>query len=405
MEATGATALPTVQDITNRTHELDTHIIGARTAPRLSEEERLEKDVNRRRQQELERRHRIFDAKRRTIGVDKEVLDAQVEEKQQKVAEEKLRDRAFDTQTLQTNSKLKMLEIEKQRKKKDLEKHCKDISLQTLHRETRREWDINDPRLKQKEPPSRIGDDDVRCGPSSLQQFSGEDLMKPDRVRQQNLAQANWIEQQRFEKAMLKQAAQDEADAHAREVADITQMRNNQEDDEQATRRRLQKDMQTHNLHNTMANAHGSMLGKEAENDRNAQELEHHYTEPFLNESGAQHHEDGRVRRDAFKGSTRNQRMQVADMQRDQAVDNMLKREEERHEQNLFAHHSEKTRRQLVQMDRDKQRARRAIQEQIAKENAVARQEQYATQVHLSTEVYTNKPTDAFFAQFGTSTR
>jgi hypothetical protein len=39
-----------------------------------------------------------------------------------------------------------------------------------------REWDLNRPDAKQLDLPARLGDDDPRCGVSSLQRFEGEDL-------------------------------------------------------------------------------------------------------------------------------------------------------------------------------------------------------------------------------------
>jgi hypothetical protein len=41
---------------------------------------------------------------------------------------------------------------------------------------TTREWDLNRPDAKKLDVPARLGDDDPRCGPSSLQRFAGEDL-------------------------------------------------------------------------------------------------------------------------------------------------------------------------------------------------------------------------------------
>merc|ERR1719498_1523027 len=86
---------------------------------------------------------------------------------------------------------------------------CKEFSLQNLNFQSRREYDLNDPLFKRKGMPARVGDDDPRCGPSSAQKFSGEDLMKEERVRQQRAAMVSSIEQQKFEKAMLARKKDD----------------------------------------------------------------------------------------------------------------------------------------------------------------------------------------------------
>lgn len=41
---------------------------------------------------------------------------------------------------------------------------------------TRREWDLNRPDGKTIDEPARLGDDDPRLGPASMQRFDGEDL-------------------------------------------------------------------------------------------------------------------------------------------------------------------------------------------------------------------------------------
>merc|ERR1719230_1775328 len=69
---------------------LPSAILNARPKERLTDEEKLARDCMRRRQTDLERRARIFDAKRRMIGVDKEALDAQVAEKNARKEQERL---------------------------------------------------------------------------------------------------------------------------------------------------------------------------------------------------------------------------------------------------------------------------------------------------------------------------
>merc|ERR1719450_1757304 len=75
---------------------LPSGILNARPKPRLTDEEKLARDCMRRRQTDLERRARIFDAKRRMIGVDKEALDAHVAEKEALKAKEKGHDNKAD---------------------------------------------------------------------------------------------------------------------------------------------------------------------------------------------------------------------------------------------------------------------------------------------------------------------
>merc|ERR1712157_559191 len=149
---------------------------------------------------------------------------------------------------LMCDKHLKLAEIEKARKQREMEKHCKDYSLQHLHFAARSEYDLNDPLYVRKGIPARVGDEDLRCGPSSMQQFNGEDLLKEERTRQQRAAMVNFVEQQKFEKAMLSANQKNDMDAFAREVAEITALRNEMEENEGNLRREFQKSQQNNNL-------------------------------------------------------------------------------------------------------------------------------------------------------------
>ena len=69
------------------------------------------------------------------------------------------------------------------REKKGLEQYWK-----MQHRAkatTNPEFDLNDPLSLMNDKPARVGDNDPRCGVSSLQMFEGEDLGKAKREKQQ----------------------------------------------------------------------------------------------------------------------------------------------------------------------------------------------------------------------------
>merc|ERR1719456_1269695 len=89
---------------------LPTAILNAAPKVRLTDEEKLARDCMRRRQTDLERRARIFDAKRRMIGVDKEALDAQVAEKQALKAAHKGDTRSADRDIAAVDKQLKLTE-------------------------------------------------------------------------------------------------------------------------------------------------------------------------------------------------------------------------------------------------------------------------------------------------------
>eukprot|EP00927_Polykrikos_kofoidii_P030069 TRINITY_DN25936_c0_g1_i1.p1 TRINITY_DN25936_c0_g1~~TRINITY_DN25936_c0_g1_i1.p1 ORF type:complete len:422 (-),score=103.66 TRINITY_DN25936_c0_g1_i1:151-1416(-) len=383
---------------------LDSHIRNAHGPQRMSEEERFAKKVEARRQFELERRQRIFDAKRRTIGVDKQMLDQQVIEKRLRNEAEQAEIRADDGTMARCDKLLKLAEIEKQRIRRNMEKHCKDYSMQNLNFESRREYDINDPLYVRKGVPSRIGDDDPRCGPSSMQQFGGEDVLREERTRQQKAQMVNFIEQQKFEKSMMSgQDAIDDANM-AREYADMTELRDQLDDEAGRIRKKTAVDLRNDNLKQAQENIDARQRGQEEEEEKNAREIEFNLTNPFMTETGVKYKKTGGVVRDSYKGSTREEREQVAAIQRDQCIENNQMRGANANEEWQHASEANAVRKHLVASERQKQQNRRKLAQQVAQENlrAAAVQNQKTKGYN---ELYTNKFSPEFFEQFGTTTR
>ena len=58
------------------------------------------------------------------------------------------------------------------------------------------EWDLNDPDYLKKDMPSRVSDDDPRCGIASLQKFQGEDLNSRARAKYQHEQLREWSRMQ-----------------------------------------------------------------------------------------------------------------------------------------------------------------------------------------------------------------
>jgi hypothetical protein len=377
-------------------------ILKAHPKPRLTEEEKLERDCLRRRQTDLERRARIFDAKRRMIGVDKAALDQQVADKEAQKKQQYKEDHKGDRDMLKIDKQLKLLEIDKQRSRREQEMTCKEFSIQNLNYASRREFDLNDPKGKQKELPARIGDDDPRCGPASMQRFNGEDLYRAERMKQQQKMQVSFIEQQKFEKEMIKRAEADHGE-HGAQVAEITALRNEIEENENVLRKELQKKQFDEN----MAQAEDN-LGRKRElarqnMDANSAELEHHRVDKFLNECAPSHY-NSRVIRDAYKGSTRQERAEVASQQRAQCMDNDNQKFNEAVEDKQFASNVEMTRRQLIMMEREKGRSRRAMAEQCAQDNKALQKQQQENKKNTN-KLFQNEFSADFFEQFGKGCR
>ena len=67
------------------------------------------------------------------------------------------------------SKKLAVLEQERHALKVELERQQVEFQQLQQRREQRREFDLSDPKGLQKSLPARLGDDDPRCGPASIQ--------------------------------------------------------------------------------------------------------------------------------------------------------------------------------------------------------------------------------------------
>eukprot|EP00913_Durusdinium_trenchii_P003961 g3669.t1 len=230
-----------------RSHKLSV----GRTTNARSDEERLAREVARRRQLELERRQRIFNSKRRLIGIDQQTLDAQVAERQRLKEEQQRQDVAEDRAMLALDKQLKLHEAEKKQMIFELEKECREFSSKNLSKEQSDTYDLNDPLRVRKAEPMRRGDADPRCVvrphkhvPIAIASIA--DLMKPERKRQQHKQQVMFIEQQKFEKEMLIEENGDKK--YIQETAEMIALRDEMEANEQKLRKELQQSQQAVNL-------------------------------------------------------------------------------------------------------------------------------------------------------------
>lgn len=377
----------------------------AAVKPEFTEDQKLFAKIQAKRQIDAVRKPRILDAKLRTIGVDKEVLDAQVEERRQLKELNAVHDKAYDGLCISVDKQLKLLEQEKRRIKIDMERECKEFSLESLSASQRREFDLNDKDALKKEMPCRIGDDDPRCTIASMQQFEGEDLSKRERQRRQMEQQADWIEQQIFEKRMATSGLKDEERAFAEQVGAITTLRNEIEEREDVLRKSLGKAQQVSNTQQARTLEGVKKAGAAVDNVLNAREMEHHAHDPFLNETRAFYNGSGRVQRAEYKGVGREDKVGCQSFQLGQIAEKSERKALTGGVEKVLANQSESTRRQLIIMEREKQRTQRAVAMAVRDENRKLAEDQQAHQKYLKDTVYRNHCAPDYFTQFGTSAR
>jgi len=173
----------------------------------FSLESRSQLAVQRRREAEEERKARLLDPKARTIGIDVDALNRQVEEKRLRHLEEQGKDVESDRQALLVAERGMLLErqVELQRRQRS----CDDAAYNHAYqrKQFRREFDLSNPDNLKNDLPVRIGDEDPRLGVSSVQVFHGEDPDYGDRVSLQRKQQRDWCVAQMNEKIESKDQA------------------------------------------------------------------------------------------------------------------------------------------------------------------------------------------------------
>ncbi|KAI8441057.1 hypothetical protein MSG28_009324 [Choristoneura fumiferana] len=143
----------------------------------------------RRRQCELERRSRIFNARNRKIGVDLPFLERQVIEKRAEREEQRKRDVAFAAQMTKDSNLAVVLEAREMEERRRIDLEIDNYRQQYQRPEDRREFDLNDPDVLKKQLPPRASDGE----PVGM---SSEDLEYEERKKIMAAQKNAWLEQQ-----------------------------------------------------------------------------------------------------------------------------------------------------------------------------------------------------------------
>lgn len=289
--------------------------------------------------EEKARRERFLHAKTRTIGIDKAALDAQVAEKKRRAREEKEEDRAWAEfggalVDLAASHEVSLAE----------RKAAEDAELKATWRvqrdpATRGEWDLNDPDRLKKDRPPRVGDDDPACGPSGMQKFDGEDIDKAARERANaQAAEAVLAEQLRLKKE--QELADAEEDRRYAEFHDkLSSMLAEQEAGETQKKLVEKLRLQQENLAAARERRLAAREAKRREDDEALAEVARMRDDPLLCESrtvGISAEGLHRVRRDHYKGMSREDLEAIHAVQARQIEEARRRREEEKAEDDAY---------------------------------------------------------------------
>mmetsp|Transcript_3075 Transcript_3075/g.4979 ORF Transcript_3075/g.4979 Transcript_3075/m.4979 type:complete len:388 (-) Transcript_3075:264-1427(-) len=378
------------------------------TAGDVKREQAEARVIERRRRLEEERKQRIFDAKQRTIGIDKQAIDGQRMENNAYREMEHRRDQAFADRLLVTEQRVQLMERDVQRARKEATMSIQAYREQMQQRHMRKEWDLNDPLTLRKEGPARQGDDDPLCGPASLQKFAGEDLEYGNRVRKQQQQQATWVVEQMSERQAQIDAEREMERLFAERQAEIDERRTAMETEETTARSQMNGAVRDYNQ--ALAETKRDLDTQKKMNDMEdaAEEIRNNLTSDLLTESHnttisalAPH----RFLKYHFKGFSDMQRTNIREEQMRQAAENQQKRMMEKEEEQNWDLVQEAVRRNLIAGEREVFRRKQELAKQTADEQKRQAEEARMRKEVLYKQVYGGAIDESFFLQFGTSSR
>lgn len=364
--------------------------------------------IERRRNQEEQRKSRIFNSKTRIIGVDLQALEQQAGDRKQLEEFERRRDEAFAADAIRNDKITEMLEKRQQHDVEELDGALNEFRF--LHQQPagRREWDLYDPDGLKKDKPARVSDDDPRCGLASLQKFDGEDLNNKARTQFQQEQLREWSEAQKREKQqadMNQKRADYLYDLKMKELdqraCELSQAENN-------CRKAINMATKDYNEALARENSARKDLKDRQDLDDNMTEIANHVYGDILTENPAvaqSAYGPHRVITDRWKGMSPEQLEDIRRTQDLQRKERQRLEDEERRKNEEWDKQRNAHARAGTLLEREQQRREAALAKQQAEENKRLSNEQKAHLDYMDKEVYTNEPNAAYFMQWNTTTR
>mmetsp|Transcript_44139 Transcript_44139/g.88527 ORF Transcript_44139/g.88527 Transcript_44139/m.88527 type:complete len:388 (-) Transcript_44139:76-1239(-) len=364
--------------------------------------------VERRRRLEDERKQRIFNAKQRTIGIDKQALERQQLEKDAATDMEARRDQAFADRLLVTEQRVQLMERDVQRARKEATISVQAYREQMQQRHMRKEWDLNDPHALRKEQPARVGDQDPLIGPSSLQKFSGEDLDYGNRVRKQQQQQATWVVDQMMERQSQIDNEREMERLAAERQAEVDERRGQMEEEEMRARENMNVAVRDYNraLSDVKRDREASRRMQDMEDAQ--EEIRNQLNSDLLTENPnatVSSSNPNRFLKYNYKGMSPEQQAAVRNEQARQAAEQEERRLREKEEEQNWDLVQEAVRRNLIAGEREVFRRKQELAKQTAEEQRRQAEEARMRKEVLYKQVYAGAIDDTFFMQFGTSSR
>ncbi|XP_072519972.1 RIB43A-like with coiled-coils protein 2 isoform X2 [Salminus brasiliensis] len=353
--------------------------------------------LDRRRNRELQRQERIFNAKVRTVGVDSDALEHQVRDRRHKEEAEARALKECADDLIRSDQTACILERRQKKDERLLEEAIVHFRSCFQQPSSRREFDLNDPELLKKQD-----------GVCILPGLTGEDLASGDRALQQRQQLRNWSIQQQQELEQAKELQKREGLQYdqSRVALDsrALQLQKMEEEHKRATAIAI-KDF---NLALAAEVSEQRERQRREEEEKNRVDVLNQLQGELLSESTQQSSRVPglpRVRRECYKGMTPQQLLHYTSYQRQQAEDSRRVRLEQQEEELLQERERLALARAALLQERQQARISKELRRALDNTNALLAQAQHAQRKHLEKEIFTNVPDERYFSQFNTSSR
>jgi hypothetical protein len=359
------------------------------------------------RKQHAERLARIMDERHRTIGLELDVLEKQVEERKAREAAEKADELDYQRRFLEEQRLLGRLAREEQKIRRQIIEDDLKFHRDCQSREQSREWDITRPDYLQVQPPVRATDNDPWLSVSGGQKFDGEDLGSDDRARRQGDQRNRWMAQQTAENEHKRACELRDQREWERRYLENDRTMEQIEADQKAARKEIQSRNDEENLRSWNERKKREKQDRDDELEFNEFEKLTTNESPFMTESRDQAVGRGgrRIVQD-WKGMTDADRKDIRSEQGDQRAENAAWRHDQAEREKLEDALRAKETRDAIKRERAEARARQQTRVELA--------DQYrrGADQHKDDEEYRNKhlyyenlPGDDFWQYFGKSHR
>ena len=285
-------------------------------------------------------RLRILESKFRAIGIDKDALDAQLEEHEMKRGAEEAEDKRYAEALSEAVARAEAVAAEEEMERASAHAALRAHWRMQADQSGRPEWDITDPDGNKKALPPRTETDVSRVGPSSIQVFESEFSESPDAQRRR----ARDVERANHELAKARrEAAARAAEEERKEAlmqAELLGSMASREMGESTTS--LRGTLTVKDENKRLAMERKARLREEREYDL-AKEREHLATmgaHPLLTEHRSQSYSavEGRKRRDHYKGMSKEE---LAAIREEQARQRAAKEAERARERDATLEHAD----------------------------------------------------------------